>query len=139
MMNEPEYKDADTLRRLYHAEGMSQREVADELGCSQDTVWRWMTKLGVERERPVADRHPTLGHNAGGYEYFQSSVWDGEKQHNSSVLHHRLLALVDRELDELKGRDVHHPNGIPWDNRPSNIAVIDSEMHGRISAKSRWS
>lgn len=45
----------DALRQLYYEEQMSQKEIADQLGCSQAAVWRRMRKHGmVARSKSVA-------------------------------------------------------------------------------------
>lgn len=45
------WRDPTTLRRLYYDEGLSQAEMADELGCAQRTVCRWMEYHGLEPGR----------------------------------------------------------------------------------------
>lgn len=39
--------DADTLRRLYHDEGLSQSDIADRLGCSQATISRRFAEYDI--------------------------------------------------------------------------------------------
>jgi len=48
-MSESEYRDAETLRRLYHDEGMTLAEIGDRFDVSDTTIRRWMVKKGVER------------------------------------------------------------------------------------------
>ena len=43
------WQDPEILEELYWDEGMTIAEVADELGCSDTTVARWMEKNGIER------------------------------------------------------------------------------------------
>jgi transposase len=47
MPDEP-WRNEETLRRLYQDEGMSQQEIAERLGCSQRTVWRWMERYDIQ-------------------------------------------------------------------------------------------
>lgn len=42
------YKDAETLRRLYHEEELSQPEIGERFGVSHVTIGNWMERLGVE-------------------------------------------------------------------------------------------
>ncbi|QHS17220.1 HNH endonuclease [haloarchaeon 3A1-DGR] len=60
------------------------------------------------------------------------------------VAHHRLLAVVEcypssmsleAILRDLDGKDVHHANGVKWDNRPSNIEPIDHGEHAALHAR----
>ena len=44
---------------------------------------------------------------------------------------HRLLAVSEYGIESVKGKDVHHKNNIPWDNRPENIELMTKEKHGR--------
>ena len=46
--DEEAWKDAETLRELYHDKGLDQSEIGDELGCSAGTISYWMDKLGVD-------------------------------------------------------------------------------------------
>lgn len=42
------WRDEDTLREMYHKKEMSQRAIADELGCSPRAVRLWMNKYDIE-------------------------------------------------------------------------------------------
>lgn len=41
----------------------------------------------------------------------------------------RLLAISEYGFDEVCGKVVHHKNGIPWDDRPSNIELMTQSEH----------
>lgn len=47
-MGEP-WHDADTLRRLYHDEQLSQNAIAERLGCDTVTIHEWMERHGIEK------------------------------------------------------------------------------------------
>jgi len=61
---------------------------------------------------------------------------------------HTLMAIADGAPPSAVfgkgGFEVHHLNGIPWDNRPENLDVITTAEHNRIHQKaekmvaSRW-
>lgn len=40
------------LQRRYHTEGLTLRQIADELGLSVGTVSRWLPQLGIEARFP---------------------------------------------------------------------------------------
>ncbi|WP_394297586.1 HNH endonuclease [Halorubrum sp. BV1] len=49
-----------------------------------------------------------------------------------------MLAVSEYRFDSVHNMDVHHQNGIPWDNRPENIELISKEEHDRHHANERW-
>lgn len=55
MTNEP-YHDANTLRKHYHDEDMTQAEIADKYGVSAATISDWMDRHNIETD-----------HNGGGW------------------------------------------------------------------------
>jgi hypothetical protein len=114
------------LRRLYHDEGMTQAEIGEKCDVVSKTVARWMADAGVETRSPKeAARnqygHPSLHVSSDGYEMFNV---DG-----SHFFHHRLLAVCEFGFDAVVGKDVHHQNELPWDNRPSNIKLMGEGEH----------
>lgn len=121
------HKDAETLRRLYHDERMTQDEVADELGVSTTTIRRWMKRLGVESRTTNRALHTPLRTGDGGYEKFQSY----ENGRHVTVRHHRLLACLDHAPGDVFDGEhhVHHENGLRWDNRPGNIELHSERGH----------
>lgn len=139
------WKDAETLRRLYHEKGLTTREVADELGCSNGTISRWLNNHGIESRAnwkagvEAARRANRVDYAKvrtlpSGYEYWSSREWrPGDDSSTQEIVYvHRLLAVAEYGFDAVSGKDVHHENGIPWDTRPDNIALLDKEDHGRL-------
>lgn len=53
------WRDAETLRRCYYDEALTQAEVGERLGCSRETVRKWLRRhnlspgRGVPRSGPV--------------------------------------------------------------------------------------
>ena len=43
------YKDADTLRELYHGRGFTLREIGTRLCCDHTTVYYYMVEYDIER------------------------------------------------------------------------------------------
>jgi len=64
-------------------------------------------------------------HTITGYPYWQDAN-SGEKE---SVYIHRLLAVAEYGYDKVSGSEVHHKNGIRWDNRPDNIEPLTPKEH----------
>ena len=133
------WHDKDTLKRLCDR-GLSQAEVANELGCSQATVCYWMDKYDIQPNNPggdmtAADTPASYGTYAARdyYETWTDSV------DNYVIRVHRLLAVAEYGLDEIKGMDVHHRNGIPWDNRPENIELLTPGEHRSLHGKEKTS
>lgn len=141
------WQDRETLVELYHDEGMTTREIADELGCTNGTVSRWLDKhdvgtrdnwvAGVEAaKRANRVERVKLRSLETGYEYWSSTEWrDGADSRTTEIVYvHRLLAVAEYGFDAVANMDVHHENGIPWDNRPENIDVIEPAEHARLHA-----
>ena len=41
------WRDPETLYRLYHGEGLTQKEIGNRLGCTSETISQWMQKHGI--------------------------------------------------------------------------------------------
>lgn len=50
---------------------------------------------------------------------------------------HRLIAVAEKGIDEVKDNVVHHKNEITFDNRPSNLEVMDKGEHTLMHAEER--
>jgi hypothetical protein len=75
------------------------------------------------------------------WEYRPSTERDGKE--DVYVPHHRLLAIVEcysattplwAIFADLDGSDVHHENGLKWDNRAENIEVVEHGEHAALHA-----
>lgn len=132
MPRDKPWSDESTLINLYHEKGYSTHEIAEKLGCNQTTVCYWMDKHEVKsRDRveavvsSIRSRPARFVTNEDGYECWFTRSRDKGWQ----VQVHRLLAASELGLDEIDSKDVHHKNGIPWDNRPENIEVLNRREH----------
>ena len=132
-MSEP-YKDPEVLDRLYNDWGLSQRGVAEFLGCSQGVISTYMRRHDVDRAKSNLEKPPNHYFDRRGSKLATYSViqhYDGEKR--QKVLIHRLLAVAIDELDtsEFAGSDkeVHHKSGHGLDNRHDNITVMTRSEH----------
>lgn len=131
------WTDYETMNRLAQR-GLSQPEMADELGCSQDTISRWLNRHGIDHDvrsersggKRLTARFET---RCDGYERWRS--WDSEDG-NQYVLVHRLLAVAEYGFKVVDGKHVHHRNGVQFDNRPENLELLDPSEHHR--GHGRW-
>lgn len=122
------YTDADALQELYWDKGMSMRQVADELGTEPDRIDYWMDVHGIETRTAYTDRvEAPFKLDKDGYEIWKTYV-DG---YYARVRVHRLLAVAEYGFDAIADKDVHHKNGVRWDNRPENIEPMDPTDHRR--------
>lgn len=134
------YHDEDVLRELYFDEGMSQMDIADTFEVDPQTIRYWFDNHDIERP-PIgvagqeARRVPraTYYTTKSGYERVSAPV--GYETHSVPV--HRLVMVSEHGFDAVKGRVVHHMNGIPWDNRPENLQLMTDSDHKSLHAKMR--
>jgi transposase-like protein len=122
------WREEEVLRRLYIEEDLTQSEVADRLDCDRHTVGKWVREYGLSKgpsielaaeARRVGRATHRINHH--GYE-----TWVDQ---NTKVPVHRLLAVAKYGFDALRGNEVHHKNGVTWDNRFENIEVLDPTEH----------
>lgn len=70
--------------------------------------------------------HALFRTNTNGYESWRANYNNGDVDYFKV---HRLLAIAEYGSDAVAGKHVHHKNGIPWDNRPENIEVLEEREH----------
>lgn len=129
--------DEEWLRAKYYGEYWSVGDMAEEAGVPSSSITYQMDKYDMDR-RPGFVTHVMKNPGAGfvhanndGYEIVKHSVDD----HTYSYFIHRLVAIAEWGYDEVDGKQVHHKNSIPWDNRGDNLQLIDShsehmKLHG---------
>jgi len=131
--NEKPWSDEETLKQLYYEDKMSTGEIAEELGCTDEVVRYWMEKHGLERRNlSEASKNlaPTFYTNKDGYEMVCNS--NAMYENCDEVRVHRLVALLDNDMESVSQKVVHHKNGIKWDNRPKNLELLSNDEHGMI-------
>jgi len=127
--------NANELRRLYYEAEYSTVDLADHYGMAERTVARWMDKEGMPRRPSSREQtHACFYTTQNGYEEWATLT--SKKHHCFRVS--RLLAVAEYGFEAVAGKDVHHKNHIPWDNRPENIEVLSPEEHGLYHARERW-
>lgn len=130
------WRDEDTLRELYYGRGLSMSDIAEKLGCTQSTVRCWMERHGIERRGRHETQRKRPAHfrtHERGYEKWVVTGSDS----TDVVLVHRLLAVAEYGFEAVRCNDIHHVNRIPWDNRPSNIEVLNPAEHRRLHIDER--
>jgi DNA-binding Lrp family transcriptional regulator len=130
-----ELTDETWLREKYHGEMMSITEVAEEIGCSRMPVYRALKRHGIERHHIDYDRqntHPGFRIHDQGYVCAFSNHYEGDgEQTFEEVRIHRLLAVSEHGFEAVANKEVHHENGIAWDNRPGNIEILSKDEHAK--------
>jgi DNA-binding CsgD family transcriptional regulator len=132
-----DYRNEETLKELYIDKQHSTNEIADILDCSKQTVQKYMDSHGIET-RPSNHSKPLKLHTSKrGYEYFSGT----QNYEHFTVKHHRLIAYAHEIIDSktlLSGdKEVHHKNGIPWDNRVANLKDLTTAEHAKLHHKER--
>jgi hypothetical protein len=121
------YADPARLENLYHEQGYSLRDIADELNCHYTTVHQYMDQHGIERRdanyNPNKAQHATFTMHTEGYE-----LWVDD---STTLLVHRLVAVATHGFDAVCDGIIHHDNEIKWDNRPENLTLCDSHREHR--------
>lgn len=124
------WRDKSLLRHLRRELDMSLHEMADVFGCAQTTVGNHCRNHGIRPIPKPAYFYMTYY----GYESWQDAC-KGEKV---SLHIHRLQAVAEWGFEAVAGNDVHHKNGIKWDNRIENLEIMDPGEHMELH-KSEYS
>lgn len=125
----PEFQTPDYLKEQYLSQGKTAAEIADQVDCCLGAVYDNLRRHEIEirsSNRYHASSPPRYFMRDDGYMMWKISTGEGNQV---DVLVHRLLAVAEYEMD-IGGDDVvHHKNDIKWDNRPSNIEVMERGEH----------
>ena len=129
------YRDKETLRTLYHDEGMSLRDIGDKYGVSNVTIYRWMKRHGIERRDDSRSKgyHGVYHELEGPEGYERVRVRDGGK--HRAVRIHRLVAVAEHGFDSVKDMDIHHENHCKIDNRAVNLKPMKHDEHASVHRK----
>jgi len=141
MTGEKPWRDKSFLYDQYWREEKSPYDIAEDGDCSYRTIYDWMDRLGVprrtQRESALArwrkNSVPQFETYENGYERWVT-WYDSERY---LVMVHRLLAVAEYGFEAVKGKHVHHDNGVPWDNRPENIELLTASEHSKLHFEER--
>jgi|GEM_PF-1908257 len=129
------WADPEELQRLYHEEGMSLSEVGQELGVDREAIRTEMQRHGIPRRgrlEAVKNSFATFGTGIDGYEY-----WKDSSEGGGFLRVHQLLAISKGSEPHrvFSGEyDVHHRNGVKWDNRLENVELLTKAEHNQAHA-----
>lgn len=130
-----DYKDAETLRRLYYDEELSTNDIAELAGVTGGTIRNWMERHGIERR----DRYDAAGMknrvewanfyvDKDGYEVWQSAY---QGTTDRATVHNLLLIAEGEDPHDVysDGTEGHHRISIPWLNTPCNVELLTVGQH----------
>lgn len=123
----PELDDESMLREMYYGKGMNVSEISDSVGAPKTTIRRYMENNGIDRRQVGKFLNHAHLRNKDGYLVWATKI-QGEQK---TVRVHRLVAVAEYGAEYVKGKSVHHKNGVRWDNRPENLEVMSPEDHSK--------
>jgi len=95
-MSDKPWRNADTLRKLYHDKGYSSREVAKKLDCGKKTILRWLDKHDIEKERsPKQTREEKLDADTISELYWSEKMSGYEIAEKLGVSSNAVYSLMD--------------------------------------------
>lgn len=131
--NQTPWRDRGLLSDLYWKDELTQKEIAEELGCGRTTIVRWMDRLDVPTTHDIGVSHSIEKWN----ERPEREKWM-ESGSETSVLVHRLLAVSEYGFDAVAGNEVNHRNKHQFDNRPANLEPVSQSDHHALHANEVW-
>lgn len=117
------WKNREKLKQLYISDDMTQEQIASHFGVSQFCIYKWLSRNDLVKTNIGPFRTSTRG-----YERFYSN--------GVTIGIHRLVAIAEYGFDQVDGKDVHHKNSIPWDNRSENLKPVTRKEHAEIHNES---
>lgn len=130
---EHQWRNKDVLEELYCNQGLTMKEVGNELGCSKNCVHNWMQRHNIERKttkEQLTSKNAYRQRSDTGYEVLFSC--------QDEMVHHRLIMVAEHGIDSVIGMHIHHKNEIPWDNRVENLEAMTPERHSEYHTNKRW-
>lgn len=125
------WRNKDKFKELYVDRDWSICKIAKHWECNTITVWRWIEKHGFEKRGSPIGKRVSYAHYFTDKNGYVRWVTDGEKSPDQFFVH-RLIAISEYGADAVCGKDVHHKNEIPWDNRPKNLELLTRSEHMKV-------
>jgi len=129
--------EIENLEEMYWGEEMSLYQIAEEVGSNAQTVLDRMEEQDIPRRKnsdyyissPCAFETEKRGYERWRHNY---------KGEYDEIRVHRLLAISEFGIENIKNKIIHHKNEIPWDNRIENIELMSQSEHARLHSNKRW-
>lgn len=134
-----EYKDKETLNRLYWDKGLSFAKIGDRFGVSGKTIHYWFDKYELPR-RGIGGEYPYAPFRTQPSSTDSAGVEMWRTKHNGDdlrVRHHRLYAVAMYGFDEVVNGHIWFKNGLPWDVREDNMELLSPSEHSRRQLEER--
>lgn len=135
------HKQEDWLVDQYIKQGKSMDRIAKEQKVNSGTVYYYIDKHDINtRDRIEAVKNACrVGYanyhmTSDGHMRWKTTVAENEEK---AVYVARLLAVAEFGFEAVRDKEVHHKNGIPWDNRPGNVKPLSPGNHSRHHNKGR--
>lgn len=122
------WEDEELMRTLIEDKGFSTIKVSEMFNCGQSSIARAKVEFKLDGKPDPRKKPPHHYWDSRGYE---TVCYDNGAEKGQFYIH-RLIAIAEYGIEAVKENDVHHINGVKWDNRPSNIEVISPQEHGKI-------
>ena len=99
-LDDAPWRDEQTLRELYHGQGLNCEEVGDELGVAKSTINKWMQRNGIERRdiakaHGILKKHPAEGPRDTTPDELTEEKWLREKHHQERMSTHEIAEELD--------------------------------------------
>ena len=129
--NHKPWKNESQLLKEYVENEKSTYELANQWGCDQATISNWLKRFDIESRDTgdyLSQGYVTLKQSSKG-----QLTWQDYSQPSRGKIMRvsRLVAVSEFGIDAVKGKVVHHRNGIPWDNRPENLELLTPSEHAK--------
>jgi len=131
----------------------TQKELAGVLNCTKTMVCNYLKKLedenhivvldkrgkhGAKLHKPTESIHEVDEYAAYPIKFYINNGYRVVHHHHRGERHsfplHKLVAVAEYGIDEVKGKHIHHKNKHSIDNRPSNLIPLEKSEHKTVDS-----